>query len=85
MHPSPDSFQAIPGVGPKIAKYIWELGYQDVAELKDEDPEEMYLRFCALKGKEVDRCLLYVFRTAVYYASHDTHDPDRLQWWNWKD
>jgi hypothetical protein len=33
----------------------------------------------------VDRCLLYVFRCAVYFASHKKHDPKLLLWWNWKD
>jgi hypothetical protein len=27
----------------------------------------------------------YVFRCAVYFASHEVHDPSLLQWWNWKD
>jgi hypothetical protein len=29
--------------------------------------------------------VLYVFRCAVYYASHEVHDPELLKWWNWKD
>jgi len=33
----------------------------------------------------VDRCALYVFRCAVYYASHAKHDPEKLLWWNWQD
>jgi hypothetical protein len=33
----------------------------------------------------VDRCLLYVCRCAVYYASKKKHDPRKLLWWNWKD
>jgi hypothetical protein len=33
----------------------------------------------------MDRCVLYAFRCAVYYASHDVRDPKLLKWWNWKD
>lgn len=33
----------------------------------------------------MDRCMLYVFRCAVYYASSEQHDPELLKWWNWKD
>lgn len=84
-NPSPQDFTEIPSVGPKIAQYLWDLGYQDVEELKGQDPEEMYGRFCRMQGRPVDRCLLYVFRCAVYYASVEQHDPDLLQWWNWKD
>ena len=33
----------------------------------------------------VDRCLLYVFRCACYYARTKRPDPQKLLWWNWKD
>ncbi|WP_394701143.1 helix-hairpin-helix domain-containing protein [uncultured Methanolobus sp.] len=33
----------------------------------------------------LDRCMLYVFREAVYFASNEEHDPELLKWWNWKD
>ena len=74
-----------PGVGPSIARNLYDLGYRRVEDLKNEDPERMYKRLCTLKGAEVDRCLLYVFRCAVYYASNRKHDPGLLKWWNWKD
>ena len=85
MHPSPDAFQAIPGVGRNISRDFWDLGFQDVEELRGQNPEELYLRLCALRKRDVDRCMLYVFRCAVYYASTKDHDPDMLQWWNWSD
>jgi hypothetical protein len=34
---------------------------------------------------DVDRCMLYVFRCAVYYATNKKHDPKLLKWWNWKE
>ena len=85
MHPTPAVFEAIPGVGKRISHDFWDLGFQDVEELKGQDPEELYLRLCALRKTHVDRCMLYVFRCAVYYASHKKHEPDKLQWWNWSD
>ena len=78
-------FQIIPGVGKSIALDLWELGYRSVIELKNQKPEKMYNDFCNLKGQHIDRCLLYVFRCAVYYASNRIHDPELLKWWNWKD
>lgn len=75
----------IPGVGEKIAEDFWELGLHHVADLKNQDAEELYERLCFQQGKKVDRCMLYVFRCAVYYASNKNHDPDMLKWWNWKD
>jgi hypothetical protein len=76
--------QQIPGVGKSIAGDLWELGIRSVADLNNNDPEELYHRFCSLKGQQIDRCLLYVFRCAVYYASTKRHDPELLKWWNWK-
>lgn len=75
----------IPGVGREIAEDLWSLGYRAVSDLKNQDPEAMYHRLCAQQGMPVDRCMLYVFRCAVYYASFDKHNPDLLKWWNWKD
>lgn len=78
-------FRQIPGVGRAVARDLYDLGFRSTGELKDQDPEEMYLRHCVQKGMKVDRCMLYVFRCAVYYASGDKHDPELLKWWNWKD
>lgn len=78
-------FRTIPGVGNKIAEMLCELGLHSVEELKGRNPEELYSRLCAIKGTHMDRCLLYVFRCAVYYASNTAHDQHLLKWWNWKD
>lgn len=75
----------IPGVGEAISRDLWQLGIRSVEELRGRDPEELYQRLCRLQGETIDRCMLYVFRCAVYFASNETHDPDRLKWWNWKD
>jgi hypothetical protein len=77
-------FRQIPGVGKRIAEDLWNLGLRSVSDLKNQDPEDLSLRLCALQGTHVDRCMLYVFRCAVYYASNDIHDPELLKWWNWK-
>jgi len=73
----------IPGVGPSIAQDLLDLGVRRVADLRDADPEHLYARLCHLRGTHIDRCVLYVFREAVYFAGHETHDPELLKWWNW--
>jgi hypothetical protein len=77
--------QIIPGVGPSIAQDLIDLGYTSVSELKGVDPQLMYQKLCGLRGQQIDRCVLYVFRGAVYFANSKTHDPELLKWWNWKD
>ena len=78
-------FQQIPGVGKSIAVDLWNLGLRSVQDLKGQDPEELYDKLCIQQGTHVDRCMLYVFRCAVYYASNESYDPELLKWWNWKD
>lgn len=77
--------QQIPGVGNSISLDLWNLGFRSVSELKNQDPEKMYTKHCRQRGMPVDRCLLYTFRCAVYFASKKHHDPELLKWWNWKD
>lgn len=77
--------QSIPGVGPSIARDLEELGVRRISDLRGRDPEVMYEAICGKRGVRQDRCLLYVFRCAVYYAGRKRHDPKLLKWWNWKD
>lgn len=79
------ALRRIPGVGPKLARVLMELGYERVEALRGEDPEQMYRRLMALRDGPVDRCVLYVFRCAVYFASQTRPDPAKLKWWAWKD
>jgi hypothetical protein len=78
-------FQTIPGIGKSLSKDLVDLGYRKIIDLKDEDPETMYQKLMALREKHIDRCVLYVFRCAVYYASNSVHEEELLKWWNWKD
>ena len=77
--------EQIPGVGEAIALDMRNIGIGSVAQLKNRDPEKLYQKFCDFKASPVDRCMLYVLRCAVYYASNTEHDPELLKWWNWKD
>ena len=78
-------FRQIPGVGKSIAEDLWNLGLRSVSELKNQDPEALYASLCTFQGTHVDRCMLYLFRCAVYYASNNMYDAELLKWWNWKD
>lgn len=75
----------IPGVGEATEKDLIALGYTTIESLIGANPEEMYERDCIMRGFRVDRCQLYVYRCAVYYAENETHDAEKLKWWYWKD
>ncbi len=74
----------IPGVGKSIAEDIYSIGYRSVNELAGADPEKLYDSLNRLTGNVQDRCVLYVFRCAVYFATEKEYDPELLKWWNWK-
>lgn len=78
------TLQTIPGIGPKLEKELKVLGYESVEQLAGVDPEQMYQRLTQLRGRHIDRCVLYAFRCAVYFASNTVHDPEKLKWWYWK-
>jgi hypothetical protein len=75
----------IPGVGKIISQNFWDINLRSVKDLKNKDPEKLYKKLCRFEGEELDRCVLYVFRCAVYFASIKNHDKELLKWWNWKD
>jgi len=80
-----DPLQTIPGVGPSIARDLRSLGIRRVAQLRNRNPERLYDRINQIRGVRQDRCLLYVFRCAVYYASTPRPQPRLLRWWSWSD
>ena len=78
--------RVIPGVGVSIANDLYNIGIRSVADLKGKDPELLYHQSNKYAGAVQDRCLLYVFRCAVYFAEtlKGQQEPDKLKWWNWK-
>jgi hypothetical protein len=80
-----EELEQIPGVGKAIAEDLWRLGITSVRQLKGKDPEMLYRKLCRFQASPVDRCVLYAFRCAAYYASTSDPDPELLKWWNWKD
>ena len=77
----------IPGVGKSIANDLWNIDIRSVDELIGLDPQAIYDRSNEFAGVVQDRCLLYVFRCAVYYAETPAakRQPQLLKWWNWKE
>lgn len=78
--------KSIPGVGKFIAQELWDIEIRSIDDLKGKSPEKLYEKSNKHAGMVQDRCLLYVFRCAVYFAETDEDDRDqqKLLWWNWK-
>jgi nucleotidyltransferase/DNA polymerase involved in DNA repair len=77
----------IPGVGKSIAHDLWNIGITRISDLSGHDPQILYDLSNRFAGTVQDRCLLYVFRCAVYYSETPVaeQEADKLKWWNWKD
>mmetsp|Transcript_10836 Transcript_10836/g.34523 ORF Transcript_10836/g.34523 Transcript_10836/m.34523 type:complete len:147 (-) Transcript_10836:75-515(-) len=80
-------FLAIPGVGASLSADLVDLGYSKVEQLADASAEDMYTNLCKLRGEHIDRCVLYVWRCACYFARTPPGDraPTLLKWHKWSD
>ena len=77
----------IPGVGKSIARNLWDIEIRSIEDLKGKSPEKLFEQSNKHAGMVQDRCLLYVFRCAVYFAEtdQDVREQQKLLWWNWKE
>lgn len=82
---SKNDLKNIPGVGKNMEQHFFNIGIFTIDNLIGKNPEELFLKDCSVKGFQDDRCVLYVFRLAVYYANNSVREPEKLKWWNWKD
>lgn len=87
INKSKKELMKIPGVGKSIAGDLINIGIYSISELENRDPYELFDLSNKFAGMVQDRCLLYVFKCAVYYAETPIaeHDAEKLKWWNWKD
>lgn len=77
--------RTIPNIGERTKQAFNNIGIDCVEDLKGKDPDELYFQDCLTKGFQEDKCQLYLFRMAVYYADNTEHQPEKLKWWYWKD
>jgi hypothetical protein len=78
------NLQIIPGIGKSIAEDLNNIKIYQVSDLRGKDPEDLYRQSNEYEGCAQDRCLLYVFRCAIYFAEGG-RETEKLKWWNWKD
>ncbi len=79
-----DSLRRIPGVGDDMEQHLNSVGIEKIPDLIGTSPDVLYQTDCAQRGKQIDRCVLYVYRLAVYFAEHANPEPEKLRWWYWK-
>ena len=76
----------IPGIGKSAANDLWSIGIKSISDLIGQDAESMYELLCRISGFKQNKCFIYAFRCAIYYAEtpKDEQELEKLQWWNWK-
>jgi hypothetical protein len=67
--------QEIPNVGPAVARRLAELGFDGVDALRGQDPEDLFARTEAARGRAEDPCLLYTYRAVVAFAETGDDRP----------
>lgn len=77
-------FQIMPGIGKACSLDLWNIGLRKIEDLKGKNPTVLYNKLNTVTGLTHDICMLYTFRCAVYYATEKQHDPEKLNWWYWK-
>ncbi len=84
MKKDEQGLESIPGIGKSLAQDLRDIGIDRPSCLKGKNPEKLYEKLKRLRGVHQDRCVLYTFRCAVYYAEGGKN-KEKLKWWNWKD
>ena len=77
--------QSIPGIGKACSLDLWNIGIRDITDLAGQNPNVLYDKLNTYSGVKQDICMLYTFRCAVYYATENDHEKEKLNWWYWKD
>jgi len=69
--------EAIPNIGPVVARDLRQLGIHTPADLRGQDPYILYQQLCAQTGVMHDPCLLDIFIAATRFMAGEPPLP----WW----
>ena len=76
--------QQIPGIGKACALDLYKIDIYKISDLENKRPIDLYQKLNYVTGVTHDICMLYTFRCAVYFATEKQHEPEKLNWWYWK-
>ena len=75
--PTPKRLRDLRNIGKAMLADFDLLGIENVGQLADCDPRELYDRLQAITGQRHDPCVLDTFSAAV----HEARTGERLNWW----
>ena len=76
-------FQTLGSVGRETARDLVRLGFRSIADLKKQDPRELYDRMCRLTRTRQDPCVEDAFRCAIAQARDPKLPAHLRKWWSW--
>jgi len=81
-----NEFTQIQGIGKSAAKDLLSIGLKNISDLKGKNAEYMYDLLHKVSGFTQNKCFIYAFKCAIYYAEtpKEKQEPEKLQWWYWK-
>jgi hypothetical protein len=74
---SAGSLEAIPNVGPSVARDLRSIGITRPQQLVGRDPHKLYLKLCQHTGQRQDPCVLDTFISIVRFMEGAPARP----WW----
>lgn len=69
---------ALPNVGPAIARDLEKLGIRHPGDLMGRDPFQMHDELCTITGVRQDPCVLDTFMSVVHFMENGNPRP----WWS---
>lgn len=58
--------QTLRNIGPATAEKLYAIGIRSPEQMRHSDPEKLYERLKKKSGGQLDRCVLYQFRGAIW-------------------
>jgi hypothetical protein len=74
-----DELRSLANIGPAARDDLHRLGIDSIAQLAQQDADDLYGRLNALTGQRHDPCVWDVFAAAIHQAQTGEATP----WWQW--
>lgn len=69
----------LPNIGKTVAQDFARIGITSPGQLKDQDPYDLYVRFCEAFGEKQDPCMLDVLMSVTDFMN----GGDARVWWDY--
>ena len=79
IKPIKSELLSLMNVGQATLNDLHTLGIHTLLQLKEEDPDDLYMRLCQLTGEKQDSCVWDVFAAII----HEAQTGEKKPWWQY--